>query len=152
MLNYIKHYFKLLRFINDGLLTRDGFNNKVEVIMWYGRIKLAIGTWLILSGFISPLQNPINMVVIGFITVICCFNSYRIWQTAATGTIGLRLFFNGMHDVVSLSPRIMVSSMNFLFVWYYAFTAWSVVGCESFSRDFRKGLFEGRINCRKLDG
>jgi hypothetical protein len=93
----------------------DGFNNKVEVIMWHGRIKLGIGIWLILSGFISPLHNPINMVFIGFVTAICCFNSYRIWQAAATGIVGLWLFLSGLHDIVSLSPRIMVNSLNFFF-------------------------------------
>jgi len=81
--------------------------------MWHGRIKLAIGIWLILSGFISPLQNPINMVVIGFITALCCFSSYRVWQAAATGIVGLWLFLCGLHDIMSISPRIMVSSLNF---------------------------------------
>jgi len=72
--------------------------------MLHGRIKLAIRTWLILSGFISPLQTRINMVVVGFITSLCCFCTFWVWQTAATRTIGLRLFFSEIHDVVSLSP------------------------------------------------
>ncbi|MEJ2048604.1 MAG: hypothetical protein P8Y60_01950 [Calditrichota bacterium] len=80
--------------------------------MWQGRVKLVIGIWLILSGFVPVLRHPINMIVVGIFTAICCFSSYRIWQAVVIGVIGLWLFLSGMHDIASLSSRIMASSLN----------------------------------------
>lgn len=95
------------------LLIKKGMKKQKEMCMWHGRVKLLLGIWLIISGFLSPLQIPLNMVVVGFIGALCCFNSYRIWQAAATGIVGLWLFLSGLHDWVQFEPRILVTPQNF---------------------------------------
>ncbi|GAB4379186.1 MAG: hypothetical protein Kow0042_28320 [Calditrichia bacterium] len=82
--------------------------------MWHGRIKLILGIWLIISAFLSPLKSPLNMMVIGFVGAICCFNSYRIWQAIATGLVSLNLFLSGLHDLIRFEPQVLASSANFL--------------------------------------
>jgi len=84
--------------------------------MWHGGIIMGIGIWLVFSGLISSLQHPVNMVVTGFFTAICCFSSSRIWHASALGILGLWLFLSGIHDWAVLSTRSMVNSTNFLIV------------------------------------
>ena len=82
-------------------------------MMWHGRIKLIIGVWLIISGFITPLQNPVNLMIIGFIAGMCCFRSYRFWQTGATGIVGMWLFYSGLVDLMYAGNNLTVLA-NFL--------------------------------------
>ena len=82
-------------------------------MMWHGRIKLIIGVWLIISGFITPLQNPVNLMIIGFIASMCCFRSYRFWQAGATGIVGMWLFYSGLIDLMYPGDNLTVLT-NFL--------------------------------------
>lgn len=82
-------------------------------MMWHGRIKLFLGVWLIISGIVAPLQNPVNEIVVGFIVGICCFRSFRFWQAAATGFVGMWLFYSGLSDLIYVGKNFAVPA-NFL--------------------------------------
>jgi hypothetical protein len=85
----------------------------LEVFMWHGRFKLIIGLWLLVSGLIPSLHNPVNLVFIGFLTVLCCFRSFRLWQAAATGLVGFWLLLSGIYDWIFVGSKVLVNSINF---------------------------------------
>jgi len=82
--------------------------------MYQGWIKLIIGVWLIISGLISYLMSPVNMMITGFIVAVCCFESYRLWQAMAIGSLGLWLFMSGISH--QLMHTHLVSPINFFCV------------------------------------
>ncbi len=82
--------------------------------MWHARILFLLGTWLIVSGLLSPLQHPANMLLTGFFTVIYCFSSSRLWQAPLTGIVGLGLFLSGLNDWMMLNGGILVTQLNFM--------------------------------------
>lgn len=67
-----------------------------EGVLYHGWIKLILGMWLIISGLISYLTSPINMMIAGFAASLCCFASYKLWQAVVTGSLGLWLFLCGL--------------------------------------------------------
>ncbi len=82
--------------------------------MCHSWIKLIMGLWLILSGLVSPLVSPINMIIIGFIAGVCCFRSYKLWQAFATGILGLWLFMCGLSFTYMYTH--LVTPVNFIIV------------------------------------
>ena len=82
--------------------------------MYHGWVKLIFGVWLIISGLISYLTSPINMMIIGFAGAVFCFSSYKMWQAMATGILGLWLFFCGLSFL--LAHTHLVTSTNFITV------------------------------------
>jgi hypothetical protein len=84
--------------------------------MWPCRVKIIIGTWLVISGFIPVLQSPINFLVVGFFTAICCFKSGKLWQATITGILGLWIFLCGLSYYIISSALHVVVPANFIIV------------------------------------
>jgi uncharacterized membrane protein HdeD (DUF308 family) len=84
--------------------------------MWQGVVKLIIGAWLIISGLITALQSPLNLLIVGFVTAICCFQSAKIWQATVTGILGIWLFISGLSYFVLGSGHGLIAAWNFLII------------------------------------
>ncbi len=84
--------------------------------MWQGRVELIIGVWLIISGFVMALQSPLNLLIVGFITAVCCFNSYKLWQATVTGILGIWLFISGLSYFVMGTGHGLITTLNFLII------------------------------------
>ncbi|HHE38578.1 hypothetical protein B1H10_01240 [candidate division KSB1 bacterium 4484_188] len=97
--------------------------------MWHGRIKLVLGLWLVLSGVFSSFQSPINMMIVGFLAGVCCFRSYKLWQAAATGIIGLWLFLCGLSYLFSSMVVHLMTPENFIIsgVLLSIFGLWCII-------------------------
>lgn len=64
--------------------------------MWQGWINLILGVWLILTGFVSTLQTPLNLIIVGILAVIFGFWTYKNWQGDVAGVLGIWLFLSGV--------------------------------------------------------
>lgn len=84
--------------------------------MWQGLVKLIIGSWLIISGLIGALQSPLNLLIVGFVTAICCFQSTKIWQATVTGILGIWLFISGLSYFVLGAGPGLIAAWNFLII------------------------------------
>ena len=84
--------------------------------MWQGVVKLIIGAWLIISGLIAALQSPLNLLIVGFVTAVCCFQSAKIWQATVTGILGIWLFISGLSYFVLGSGHGLIAAWNFLII------------------------------------
>lgn len=84
--------------------------------MWPCRVKIIIGSWLIISGLIPVLQHPINFMAVGFFTAICCFKSGKLWQATITGILGLWIFLCGLSYYIISSALHLVVPANFIIV------------------------------------
>jgi hypothetical protein len=56
--------------------------------MWQGWLNLILGVWLIISGFVSPLQSPANLIIVGILAAVFGFWSYKNWQGDVIGILG----------------------------------------------------------------
>ena len=83
-------------------------------MMWHGRMKLILGIWLIISGFITPLHSPANLMIVGFIGGMCCFRSYRFWQAGATGIVSTWVFYSGLIDLFYAGNGLIVATHFFI--------------------------------------
>jgi len=64
--------------------------------MWQGWINLILGLWLILSGLVSALQTPANLIITGVLAVVFGFWTYKNWQGDVAGVLGIWLFLSGI--------------------------------------------------------
>jgi hypothetical protein len=86
--------------------------------MFNGKLRLFIGSWLLISAMIPALQNPINMMVVGFITAVFCFNSNMLRQALVTGILGMWLIICGLSYFVISSTSHLVIPANFIIVGF----------------------------------
>ena len=82
--------------------------------MFNGKLRLFIGSWLLFSALTPTLQNPINMMIIGFITALFCFNSNRLRQALVTGVLGMWLILCSLSYFVISSTNHFVIPANFI--------------------------------------
>lgn len=69
---------------------------------------IAVGIWLILSGFIPPLQTPVGMISAGAVAMLFGFWGIaraKSWQSLLNGIIGIWVFLSG--------------------VWFHLFVPWN---------------------------
>ncbi|MFZ0455461.1 MAG: hypothetical protein WCE54_13670 [Ignavibacteriaceae bacterium] len=67
--------------------------------MWQGWIDLAVGIWLIVSGFITALRTPASMLVAGAVAIVFGFwgaSRANSWQGTINGIIGIWLFLSAI--------------------------------------------------------
>ncbi len=64
--------------------------------MWQGWVNLILGIWLIISGFVSSLQTPANLIVVGILATVFGFWAYKMWQGIANGILGLWTLLSGL--------------------------------------------------------
>jgi hypothetical protein len=64
--------------------------------MWQGWLNLILGVWLIISGFVSPLQSPANLIIVGILAAVFGFWSYKNWQGDVIGILGIWLLLCGI--------------------------------------------------------
>jgi len=64
-----------------------------------------LGLWLIISGFITPLQNSVNMFMIGILVII--FSPWDVYGNL-NGTLGIWLFLSGSIIDLATSPNYLI--------------------------------------------
>jgi len=67
--------------------------------MWQGWIDLAVGIWLIVSGFVPALRTPASMLVAGAVAIVFGFwgaSRANSWQGTINGIIGIWLFLSAI--------------------------------------------------------
>lgn len=64
--------------------------------MWQGWISLVLGAWLLLSAFIPSLQTTGNLVLVGILSMVFGFWTYRDWRGDTIGVLGLWAFLSGV--------------------------------------------------------
>jgi len=87
--------------------------------MWQGWINLVLGVWLILSGFISPLQTPANLIIVGILAAICGFWGAKNWKGRINGILGLWIFLSGSVFNLAFSWNFIISGilLSILGIW-----------------------------------
>jgi len=64
--------------------------------MWQGWVNLVLGVWLILSGLITPLQTPANLIIVGLLAAVFGFWTYKDWLGDIAGVLGLWAILSGI--------------------------------------------------------
>lgn len=87
--------------------------------MWQGWANLILGVWLIISGLITTLHQPINMIIVGILAAIFGFWAYKMWQQVVNGVLGIWIFLSGIaFNLVGPANFIIVGIvMGILGVW-----------------------------------
>jgi hypothetical protein len=76
--------------------------------MWQGWISLIIGVWLIISGLISALQGPVNLVLFGLLAAIIGFFFLKGWEGTVSGILGVWLIISGFISGFITAPNFIV--------------------------------------------
>jgi hypothetical protein len=63
--------------------------------MWQGWVNFILGAWLIVSGFIFPLQGRLNMIIVGVLVIIFGFSGIS-WQGIINGILGIWILVCGI--------------------------------------------------------
>jgi hypothetical protein len=77
--------------------------------MWQGWISFLLGIWLIISGLTPVLQYPINLILVGVLSIIFGFWGIKSWSEAINAILGIWI-------VVSALAYNMIISQNFLVI------------------------------------
>jgi hypothetical protein len=64
--------------------------------MWQGWINLVLGVWLIISGLVSSLQTPANLIITGILVAVFGFWTYKDWLGDIIGVLGLWSLLSGI--------------------------------------------------------
>lgn len=84
--------------------------------MWQGWISFIPGLWLIISGIISGIQGPGNMIIVGIITVILGFFLQRRWEGIINGILGIWLCLCAFIPGLITSPNFFITGILIVFI------------------------------------
>jgi len=76
--------------------------------MWKGIVGLLLGFWLILSGYIIDLQNPVNMIIVCIVTTITGIILLRKWEDIVNGIVGIWLLVCGLATIFFTALNMLV--------------------------------------------
>jgi len=76
--------------------------------MQYAWISLLLGTWLIISGLISGLQVPINLVLPGMAIAFLGMYLLKGWEGLVNSLIGIWIFICGFVPGLITKQNILV--------------------------------------------
>jgi len=77
--------------------------------MWKQSINLILGTWLMISSVLVPLQTSVNLEITGFIVAMMGFLSFKSWQGITNGLLGTWLFVCGVSSALILPLNCIIS-------------------------------------------
>ncbi len=78
--------------------------------MWQGWINFLAGIWLIVSGFVYPLEGRANVIIVGVILIIFGFWDAP-WQGIINGLLGIWLLVCGI-----VLPHLAYARWNYFWV------------------------------------
>jgi len=77
--------------------------------MWKSWIVFILGLWLIISGFITSLNDPANMLIIGVLVAAFGFWDYQMWQGIVNAILGVWIFLSGsVFDLANLPNMFII--------------------------------------------
>lgn len=79
--------------------------------MWQGWLNLLLGLWLIISGLLTALQGPANMVIVGVLAVFIGFFLVRKWEGVAIGILGIWVLICGFITGFITTHNLLVTGI-----------------------------------------
>jgi hypothetical protein len=87
--------------------------------MWQGWITLVLGMWLLFSLFISSLQTPLNLIIIGILAAVSGFWSSKNWQGWVNGILGLWILLSGSVFNLAFSWNFIISGILLILLGFW---------------------------------